>query len=92
MPDSIRIAVPTQDIAARLAASLPTCNVRVAADDGDWFLEIACDREFNELLLNVLDGTQAYLDGQPEMTLRLEVEGRTYPLRARTPNGGAAFA
>ena len=92
MPDSIRIAVPTQDIAARLAASLPTCNLRVAAEDGDWFLEIVCDREFNELLLNVLDGAQAYLDGEPELTVRLEVEGRSYPLRARSPEGGPALA
>ena len=92
MPESIRISVPTQDVAARLARALGTCSVRVADDDGEWFLEIACDREFNQLLLNVLDGAQAYLHGEPEVTLRLEVEGRGYPLHARSLEGGPAAA
>jgi hypothetical protein len=87
VPERIRIIVPSQDVAARLAAVLDACNVRVADDDGAWAVEVACDREYNELLLRVLDGAQAYLDGDPASTLRLEVGGRSYALHPRSGDG-----
>jgi hypothetical protein len=38
------------------------------------------DREFNQLLLGVLEVTDAYLASDPRAALRLVVEGHTYPL------------
>ena len=92
MPDAIRIAVPTEEVAGRLASVLHTCRVRVAGDEGAWFLEVECDREFNELLLKILDGANTYLAREPEAALRLEIEGRSYQLHPPSRDGGTSAA
>ena len=80
MPETIRIVAPTHDVAARLADALRECDVRVAELDAAWAVEVRCDREFNELLLHVLDEAQSYLGANPTAGLRLLVDGRSYPL------------
>jgi hypothetical protein len=89
LPETIRIAVPTLDVARRLAESLPECTARVADVDGAWFVEVECDSEFNALLLRVLDGTEAYLALNPGSPLELHVDGRSYPLHPSIDGNGA---
>jgi hypothetical protein len=83
VPETIRIAVPSLDVASRLADSLHECDVEVVHHDGEVVVEVRCDREFNDLLLHVLDGAETYLAGEPTARLRLLVEGRSYPLHPR---------
>jgi hypothetical protein len=83
VPETIRIAVPTREVATRLAETLHECDVHVAGEDGRVVVEIRCDREFNDLLRHVLDGAESYLAAEPTAGLRLLVEGREYPLHPR---------
>ena len=88
MPSQIRIAVPSRDVAARLVDVLHECDARVEGLDGTWFVDVECDREFNELLLHVLDRTESYLASDPSAELRLLVDGRAYPLHPRADGDG----
>jgi hypothetical protein len=80
VPERIRIAAPSHEVATRLRDALPECTVEIADRDGEWIVEVECDREFNELLLEVLDAAEAFLKSEREPGLRLVVEGRSYPL------------
>jgi hypothetical protein len=80
VPERIRIAAPNREVATRLREALPECTVGVVARDGEWLVEVECDREFNELLLEVLDAAEDFLKADPEPGLRLVIEGRSYPL------------
>jgi hypothetical protein len=87
MPETIRIDAPTQEAAKDLANALSKYRARLLARDGAWAVEVERDREFNELLLGVLEVTDAYLASDPRAALRLVVEGHTYPLH---PPGATA--
>jgi hypothetical protein len=80
VPERIRIATPTHEVATRLREALPECTVEIVDRNGEWLVEVECDREFNELLLEVLDAAEDFLKADPEPGLRLVVEGRSYPL------------
>jgi hypothetical protein len=80
VPERIRIAAPSPEVATRLREALPECTVDIVSRDGEWLVEVECDREFNELLLEVLDAAEDFLKNEPEPGLRLVVEGRSYPL------------
>jgi hypothetical protein len=80
VPERIQIAASSQQVATRLSDALPECRVDIVARDGHWLVEVECDREFNELLLEVLDAAERYLAAEPTAGLRLLVEGRSYPL------------
>ena len=80
MPETIRIDAATLEAAKHLANALSKYRTRLLGGDGDWAVEVERDREFNELLLGVLEVTDAYLANDPRAALRLVVEGHTYPL------------
>jgi hypothetical protein len=91
VPERIHIAAPSLDAATRLSEALPECRVDVVDRDGGWLVAIECDREFDELLLEVLDAAEAFLAEHSE-ALRLVVDGRSYPLHpppGRKPSPGA---
>jgi hypothetical protein len=85
----IRIDAPTLAAAKRLTDALRSYRTRLVDTNGEWSVEVERDREFNELLLGVLDVADAYLAADPLTALRLVVEGRSYPLHAPA-RGGAA--
>jgi hypothetical protein len=90
VPERIRIAAPSLEVAKRLSAALPECTVGVVDRDGEWLVEVECDREFNELLLEVLDAAERFLATEPGPRLRLVVEGRSYRLHPPPGGDGAA--
>jgi hypothetical protein len=83
----IRIDAPTLEAATRLAGELARYRARLLETDGTWGVEVEPDREFNKLLLDVLAVTDAYLAREPETSLTLVVEGRSYALH---PPAGVA--
>lgn len=87
MPETIRIDAPTLEAARHLADALSRYRTRLLDGDGAWAVEVERDREFNELLLGVLEVTDAYLANEPRAALQLVVEGHTYQLH---PPGASA--
>jgi hypothetical protein len=80
VPEIIRIDAPTLEAARKLSDSLSNYNTRLLGANGEWAVVVERDREFNELLLGVLEVTDAYLGDEPQAALRLTVDGHTYPL------------
>lgn len=80
MPEIIRIDAPTLESARKLSDALSSYKTRLLDGNGEWAVEVVRDREFNELLLGVLEVTDAYLADQPDAALRLLVDGHAYAL------------
>ena len=83
MPDVIRIDTSTLEAARHLADALSPYRTRLRDGGGACAVEVERDREFNELLLGVLDATDAYLARHPQAMLSLVVEGHSYRLHPR---------
>jgi hypothetical protein len=88
LPDAIRIDAASLEAARQLADALTKYRASLQGEDGAWVVEVERDREFNELLLGVLEVTDAYLARDPDAVLNLIVDGHTYRLHPRDANAG----
>ena len=85
MTPRLRITAPTLEAVQELQRALAPYRTELVEESGSWSLSISHDREFNMLLLGVIDGATAALREHELDQVVLHVDDRAYGLAEPAP-------